>query len=205
MRRERFVQGEGMAATMSIGLFCGSSDRASAAQQESARAFGAQLAARGHRLVYGGGRVGLMGLAADAALAGGAEVAGVIPRFIADHEVAHHGVTRLEVVDSMHERKARMSELADAFVVLGGGFGTLDELFEILTWKQLGLHDRAIVLVNVEGVFDPLVALVDRLVEAAFVRDSHRELYSVVGRVEDVWQALEQAPRTTGSIASKLG
>jgi hypothetical protein len=188
-----------------LGLFCGSSERCSEAHRASARAFGRGLAERGHRLVYGGGRIGLMGTAADAALAGGSEVVGVIPRFLADFEVAHGGLTSLEVVETMHARKQRMSELADAFVVLGGGFGTLDELFEILTWKQLALHSRPIVIVNVEGVWDPLVELLERLVSAGFVRPAHRALVHVVADVDRIWPALDAAPVTSGGVASKLG
>ena len=193
-----------MKGPLTLCLFCGSSERVSEAQKASASAFGTQLARRGHRLAYGGGRVGLMGLAADAALAGGAEVVGVIPKFIADHEVAHTGTT-LEIVDTMHERKARLSELAQAFVILGGGFGTLDELFEMLTWKQLGLHDRPIVVVDVEGVWSRLRALLEGLVESGYARAEHLALLTFVPDVEAVWDALEKAPRSTGSIASKLG
>lgn len=188
-----------------VGLFCGSSDRVSAAHRESARTFGEGLAARGMGLVYGGGRVGLMGIAADAALAGGAPIMGVIPRFLAEAEVAHGGIAELVVTETMHERKQRMADRAHAFVVLGGGFGTLDELFEILTWKQLGLHARPIVIVNVDGFWDPLVALVERLVSDGFARPEHAALVSVVRSVDDVWDAIERAPAVSGSIASKLG
>lgn len=164
-----------------ICVFTGSSEGRDPRFAAGARAFGAALAAGGHGLVYGGGRVGLMGLVAQAALDGGAEVLGVIPRFMEAREVAHLGLTKLEWVDSMHARKARMAELADGFVALPGGWGTLDELFEILTWAQLGLHAKPVVLLNLEGFFDPLLAHLRTTAEAGFVRDTHHALLQVAG------------------------
>lgn len=157
-------------------VYCGSSPGDRPLYAEVARALGRRLAERGLGLVYGGGHVGLMGIIADAALAAGGEVVGVIPQRLVDAEVAHHGLSRLEVVTSMHERKARMAELADAFIALPGGFGTLDELFEILTWAQLGLHGKPCGLLDVEGYFTALVAWADQAVAAGFVRPRHREL-----------------------------
>jgi uncharacterized protein (TIGR00730 family) len=125
-------------------------------------------------LVYGGGNVGLMGVVADAALAAGATVIGVIPRALVARELGHQGITELRVVETMHERKAVMAELADAFVALPGGLGTLDELFEALTWAQLGLHQKPIGLLEVDGFFGPLVAYLDRAVAEGFVRPEHR-------------------------------
>lgn len=151
---------------------------------EIARAAGRTLAASGLGLVYGGGHVGLMGIVADAALAGGGEVIGVIPRQLVDAELAHQGLTELVVVESMHERKARMAELADAFIALPGGFGTLDELFEILTWAQLGLHGKPCGLLDVDGYFAPLVAWADGAVAAGFVRPRHRGLLMVDTAIE---------------------
>ena len=130
-------------------------------------------------LVYGGGHVGLMGVVADAALAAGGEVIGIIPRRLVDAELAHRGLTALEIVDSMHERKARMAELSDAFVALPGGFGTLDELFEILTWAQLGLHGKPCGLIDFESYYAPLIAWADAAVTAGFVRPAHRRLLMV--------------------------
>ena len=134
-----------------ICVFCGVSTGRAAAYATAARAFGQAVAVRGLGLVFGGGRVGLMGAVADGALAGGSEVIGVIPRSLVDRELAHGGLSALEVVGSLHERKARMAELADAFVALPGGFGTLDELLELLTWSQLGLHGKPVGLLDVDG------------------------------------------------------
>jgi hypothetical protein len=153
-------------------VFCGASSGRVPAYAAAARSFGEATARRGLGLVFGGGRVGLMGAVADAALAAGGEVIGVIPQSLVDRELAHEGVTRLEVVDSLHERKARMAELADAFVALPGGFGTLDELLEQLTWSQLGLHASPIGLLDVEGYWRPLIALARHATEEGFVRES---------------------------------
>jgi uncharacterized protein (TIGR00730 family) len=141
-------------------------------------------------LVYGGGSVGLMGVVADAALAGGGEVIGVIPESLAAKEVAHRGLTRLHVVGSMHERKALMAELADGFVALPGGYGTLDELFEAITWGQLGIHRKPIGLLDVEGYFGPLVALVEGAVGAGFIRPQYRGLFAVSPSVDGLLAAL---------------
>ena len=126
---------------------------------------GVRLAQENIALVYGGGNVGLMGILADAALAAGGEVIGVIPQQLVEWEVAHRGLTRLEIVANMHERKARMFDLADAFVALPGGYGTLDEMFEMLTWRQLGLGDKPCAFLDVEAFFEPLIAQLDRMVE----------------------------------------
>ncbi len=160
-------------------IYCGSSPGDRPLYGEVARALGRRIAERGLGLVYGGGHVGLMGMIADAALAAGGEVIGVIPQRLVDAEVAHHGLSQLEVVQSMHERKARMAELADAFIALPGGFGTLDELFEILTWAQLGLHGKPCGLLDVERYFASLVAWADNAVAAGFVRPRHRALLMV--------------------------
>lgn len=159
-----------------ICVFCGSSSGSDPRFSEGARAFGSLLAARGHGLVYGGGRHGLMGAVAEGALAGGAEVVGVIPDFMGERELAHPGLSRLEWVDSMHARKARMGELSDAIVALPGGWGTLDELFEALTWAQLGLHAKPIGLLNLLGFFDPLLEAVHSAVAAGFVKAGHSGL-----------------------------
>ena len=162
-----------------ICVYCGSSMGDRPGYAALARQVGELIAHRGLGLVYGGGRVGLMGVVADAALEAGGEVVGVIPQRLIDAEVAHTGLTRLDVVDSMHERKARMAELSDAFIALPGGFGTLDELFEILTWAQLGLHGKPSGLLDAEGYFAPLVAWADAAVDAGFVRPAHRRLLMV--------------------------
>ncbi len=160
----------------SICLFCGSSPRVKNGYLGLARNFGTTVAARGLDLVYGGGRTGLMGAAADAALAAGGRVIGVIPRSLAEMEVAHAGLTELRLVDSMHERKAMMADLSDGFAALPGGLGTLDEWFEIWTWAQLGFHDKPIGLLNFEGFFDPLLKFLDHLVTEGFVRPEHRAM-----------------------------
>ncbi len=160
-------------------VYCGSSPGDCPEFAELARELGRVLAARGLGLVYGGGHVGLMGTLADAVLAAGGEVTGIIPQRLVDAEVAHTGLTALEIVGSMHERKARMAELADAFIALPGGFGTLDELFEILTWAQLGLHGKPCGLIDFDGYYAPLVAWADSAVRAGFVRPAHRQLLMV--------------------------
>jgi uncharacterized protein (TIGR00730 family) len=153
-------------------VFCGASSGRLPEYAEAARAFGAAAAARGLGIVYGGGRVGLMGAVADAALAAGGEVIGVIPQELVDRELAHGALTELRIVGSLHERKALMAELSDAFVALPGGFGTLDELLEQLTWSQLGLHDKPIGLFDVDEYWRPLIALARHATEEGFVRES---------------------------------
>jgi uncharacterized protein (TIGR00730 family) len=152
---------------------------------EAARALGAAIAARGWRLVYGGAHRGLMGELADAALAGGAEVIGILPHHLAGKEIAHRGLTTLELVGSMAERKGRMFELADGFLTLPGGFGTLDELFETLTAAQLGLHAKPIALVDVGGYFTPIAAWLDGATRAGLVAAAHRALLTVHADLED--------------------
>jgi uncharacterized protein (TIGR00730 family) len=157
-------------------VFCGSSHGRDGVYRESAAAVGRLIAARGLGLVYGGGSVGLMGVVADAALASGGEVIGVIPEGLARAEIAHAGLSELHVVPGMHARKAMMASLADAFLALPGGFGTLDELFEIVTWSQLGLHRKPIALLNVAGYFDPLLTFLERAVADGFVAPSNHHL-----------------------------
>jgi uncharacterized protein (TIGR00730 family) len=157
-------------------VFCGSNAGRRPAFGEAAHALGSALAARGLGLVYGGGNVGLMGIVADAALAGGAEVIGVIPEALMKKELGHTGVTKLHVVGSMHERKALMADLAGAFVMLPGGFGTYEEFCEVLTWGQLGLHEKPCGVLDVDGFYAPLLAFFDRAVEDGFVSAAHRGL-----------------------------
>jgi len=154
-----------------VAVFCGSHAGVSTRHAEDAAAVGRAIARAGAGLVYGGGRVGLMGILADAALEEGAPVYGVIPAGMAKRELSHPGVTRLDVVSTMHERKARMADAAAGFVALAGGFGTLDEFFEIVTWRQLGHHRRPVVLFNGSGFWDPLLAVVARMAEERFIRD----------------------------------
>ena len=162
----------------SICIYCGSNTGSNPIYAERAAALGTRLAQQGLAVVYGGGNVGLMGVVADAALAAGGEVIGVIPEQLVGWEVAHTGLTRLEVVANMHERKARMFDLADGFVALPGGFGTLDEMFEMLTWRQLGIGDKPCAFLDVQGFFEPLVAMMDRMVEERFLHaDQRRDLW----------------------------
>jgi uncharacterized protein (TIGR00730 family) len=157
-------------------VFCGSSAGGAAVYAAQATRLGEALARRGLSLVYGGGHIGLMGILADAALRGGAAVIGVIPQALVDRELAHTGLTEIRVVATMHLRKALMADLADGFAALPGGFGTADELFEILTWSQLGLHAKPVGLLNVNAFFDPLLAWLDQTVHEGFVRPGHRRL-----------------------------
>lgn len=157
------------ARPFTVCVYCGSRHGDREAYAEAARAVGRLIGERGWAMVYGGGRVGLMGEAADAALQAGAEVTGILPRSLAAREVGHAGLSRLELVDSMHVRKHRMAELSDAFIALPGGIGTMDELFEIWTWRQLGLHARPVGLLDVEGYYEPLVAMLRGMVERDFL------------------------------------
>jgi uncharacterized protein (TIGR00730 family) len=174
----------------SICIFCGSSTGNRSIYQEAAQAMGEAIARRGLSLIYGGGNVGLMGMVADAALAAGGEATGVIPKFLVDKEIAHNGLTQLHVVDSMHDRKALMTELADAFIALPGGYGTLEEFCEILTWAQLGLHQKPQGLLNVEGYYDPLLQLFDRAVTEDFLRSELRSLVLESSSSEDLLDLL---------------
>jgi uncharacterized protein (TIGR00730 family) len=178
-------------------VFTGSRVGARSAYAAGAAAFGALLAKRSITLVYGGGRVGLMGIVADAALDAGGQVIGVIPEWLERKEIAHGGLTELRVVNSMHERKALMAGLSDAFVALPGGFGTFDELFEILTWAQIGLHDKAIGLLDTEGYFAPWLGLVTHAEREGFVSAENRDLFVVRddgGLLLDALSAFEPKP-----------
>jgi uncharacterized protein (TIGR00730 family) len=159
-----------------VAVFCGSNAGTDPAYAEAAVELGALLADRGIGLVYGGGAVGLMGIVADAVLAGGGEVTGVIPQHLWDKEVGHRGLTELLVVGSMHERKLAMADRADAFIGLPGGVGTLEELFEAITWTQLGIQHKAVGFLDVAGFYQPLLRFLDDTVDAGFVRSEHRSM-----------------------------
>ena len=163
----------------SICVFCGSSPGALPDYVAAAQSLGKVLAERGIRLVYGGASVGVMGAVADATLAAGGEAVGVIPRPLWEREVGHTGLTELHVVETMHQRKALMAELADGFIALPGGIGTLEELFEVWTWGQLGIHHKPCGLLNVAGYYQPLVAFLDHMVRQQFVREEHRSFVLV--------------------------
>ncbi|RZK13646.1 MAG: TIGR00730 family Rossman fold protein [Hymenobacter sp.] len=159
----------------SLAVYCGSSSGNQPIYTQQAQAMGRELARRGSTLVYGGGCVGLMGTIADAVLAEGGKVIGVIPGFLADKELAHKGCTELHVVETMHQRKLLMADLADGFVAMPGGFGTLEELFEVLTWGQLGLHGKPVGLLNTLGFYDSLLGLLDHMSAEAFLRAENRQ------------------------------
>ena len=163
----------------SLCVFCGSRSGTEPAHAEAAGALGRALAAEGITLVYGGGRVGLMGVVADAALGEGGEVVGVIPRALLEREIAHSGLPDLRVVGSMHERKALMSELSEGFIALPGGTGTLEEFFEVLTWAQLGEHRKPCGLLNAGRYYDPLLAVFDHMVQQGFLSEEHRAMVLV--------------------------
>jgi uncharacterized protein (TIGR00730 family) len=165
-----------MSALKRICVFCGSSIGSPPTYADAARELGRTLAQRGTGIVYGGGKVGLMGVLADAALAAGGEVVGVIPDALVAREIGHTGLTKLHVVRSMHERKTLMADLADAFIALPGGYGTFEEFFEAVTWTQLGIHRKACGLLNIDGYYDALLALLARAVADGFIREANRAL-----------------------------
>jgi uncharacterized protein (TIGR00730 family) len=171
-------------------VYAGSNPGSDPAYAEAAAAFAATMAERGIGLVYGGGKVGLMGVLADTMLAHGGEAIGVMPQALIDREIGHPGLTELKVVDSMHERKAQMAELADAFVAVPGGIGTLEELIEVYTWSQLGIHDKACGVLNVKGYYDHLAALLDHAVTEGFLRPQHRAVLSVASEPADLLDRL---------------
>lgn len=176
----------------SLCVFCGSSTGARPEYAEVAAALGAAIAERGLRLVYGGASVGLMGAVAGGALRAGGEVIGVLPHHLAGREVGHIGLTRLELVDTMHERKARMMELSDGFIALPGGIGTFEELFEVWTWGQLGLHRKPCALLNVADYYAPLIHFLDNGVSEGFVRPAYRAMLVVASTVPSLFDALDQ-------------
>ena len=182
-----------MVALRAVGVFCGSSAPADPRYRDAARALGALLARRGVGLVYGGGRVGLMGELADAALGHGGRVIGVIPAGLFAREVNHTGLTELREVASMHERKQLMYDLSDGFVALPGGLGTLEELAEVATWSQLGLHSKPVVLLNVDGFWGPLVAQLDRMVRTGLLKPASRDLMQQARSAEEALAVLTAA------------
>jgi len=187
----------GAARIRRICIFCGASPGRDPRHVELARSVGAELAARGIGIVYGGGRVGLMGALAEGALAAGGEVIGVIPRRLVDRELAHTGLTELRVVGSLHERKAVMAELSDAFIALPGGLGTLEELSEVLSWAQLALHAKPCGMVDPTGYFEPLLAFLDRAVDEGFLARADRERLAVrpdLDALLETFGAWEQLP-----------
>ncbi len=183
-----------MVSLSSVCVYCGSSSRVNDIYKIAARRLGTNLAVAGIRLVYGGGHVGLMGILADAVLTAGGRVTGIIPEHLQALEVGHNNLSELVVVESMHERKRMMVDRSDAFVVLPGGLGTLDETFEVVTWKQLRLHDKPIVIADIAGYWTPLTALFEHMTEAGFVTGGHARLFTVVNEVDQVLEALSRHP-----------
>lgn len=189
----------------SVAVFCGSRTGHDPAHEAAALALGAGLAESGMRLVYGGGAVGLMGAVARGCIGGGGVAHGVIPSFLIQAERAHVAATELEVTPSMHARKTRMFDLADAFVTLSGGLGTLDETVEILTWKQLGLHDKPVLILDINGWARPFLGLVDSLVDQGFVSEANRRLYAVAADVSSALAMLRAARAADpGASSSRL-
>jgi uncharacterized protein (TIGR00730 family) len=174
-----------------IAVFCGSGSGAGDHYREAAYAAGQALAARNIRLVYGGARVGLMGAVADGALDGGGEVTGVIPAFLRTKEIAHEGLTELIITETMHERKLRMHELSDGILTLPGGFGTMEELFEMLTWGQLGLHRKPVGVLNIRGFYDPLLQLAETMVREAFLSRANADMLLVNDAIGPLLEAMQ--------------
>ena len=187
-----------------VAVYCGSADGNDPAFRAEAAKLGKAIATAGLGLVYGGANVGLMGAVADAALAGGAEVIGVLPQLLAGHEIAHRGLTRLETVATMHERKARMVALSGAFLILPGGYGTLDELLEILTWSQLRIHAKPCVLINTIGYWDGLLSFLDSTVGAGFLKPENRKLLQVAENAEQAVQMALRLLRSQGGVKSRF-
>ena len=192
-----------MAEIKSLCVYCGSSGNVRESHRAAARELGTRMAQADIRLVFGGGRVGLMGIVADAALHAGGHVTGVIPKFLKARELGHTGCTELVVTENMHDRKFRMAALADAIVVLPGGLGTLDEAFEILTWKQIGLHDKPVVFADIDGYWSPLVALIDNQIAERYVREEHRDLFRVAPAIADIFPLLRAMPASTVSLEAR--
>ena len=193
-----------MPSPASVCVYCGSSVSVAEPYRQAATRLGQILGERRIRVIYGGGRIGLMGLVADAALTAGGEVVGIIPRHIQDMEVAHTTLTEMHVVETMHERKRMMMDQSEAFIVLPGGLGTLDETFEILTWKQLGLHDRPIVVADIAGYWQPFLALIRHAVGEGFIQEQHDTLFHTVQTVEDILPILAGEPTLETPVSNLM-
>jgi len=178
----------------SVCVYCGSSPNMEAAVEKEIRAFGREIAARGVRLVYGGASRGLMGALADEVIAAGGKVTGVIPKALEGRESAHRGLTELKVVGSMHEREQLMFDLSDAFVAFPGGFGTMEEIIEMITWKQMGIHGKPIVIANIGGYFNPLLQQFELAVQRKYARNEDRILFAVADTTKAILTFLEGAP-----------
>jgi uncharacterized protein (TIGR00730 family) len=193
-----------MTVIHSLAVFCGSRVGVNPVYAQAGRTLGHGLGQAGVRLVFGGGRIGIIGVVADAVLEAGGTVLGVIPEFLTQWEVAHEGVTQMVVTDSMHTRKRRLYEESDAFLIMPGGLGTFDEAFEIITWRQLRLHDKPIILCNVAGSVAPLVATIDHAIEQGFADPACRGLFEVIEGVPAVLERLRTLPAGTGGLVERL-
>lgn len=174
-----------------ITVFCGSSLGTDTVFEEQAYLLGKTLASLDIAVIYGGAKVGLMGKVADGALQNGGEVVGVLPEFLKQKEIAHEGLTRLILVETMHERKIRMHELSDAIIALPGGFGTMEEFFEMLTWAQLGLHKKPVALLNINGFYDPLITLIQTMVSKGFLKEIYQSMLISADNIGDLLEAME--------------
>ena len=192
-----------MSKIKSVCVYCGSSINVDDDFKDAARAFGKILADNKIRLVYGGGKAGLMGIIADSVMQNGGEVIGIIPKHISDREIQHKGLTELHIVESMHVRKQMMVDYSDAFVVLPGGVGTLDETCEIITWRQLGIHDMPIVIANIKNYWTPFLSVIDHLVEQGFMRPQDKKTYMVVDDLNKILETLTTAPKESFDPSSK--
>lgn len=188
----------------SVCIYCGSSNQARDVFQQTAAEIGQKLAENDFRLVYGGGRLGLMGIVANSCVKAGGYVIGYIPHHLDEFEGANTEIQELHLVDSMHTRKFRMAENSDAFVILPGGFGTLDELFEIITWRQLNLHEKPIILLNIEGYWNPLIALIHQIIDESFAKPEHRDFIKIANSVDDVLKVLQVIELDDPSFNTKL-
>ncbi|SRR5579883_1161042 len=193
-----------MATVKRLCVYCGSCRGNNELFRLSATRLGTLLARSGIEVVFGGGRVGLMGLVADAALAAGGRVTGIIPGHLHEREVGHPGLSELVIVENMHQRKRRMFELADGFIVLPGGLGTLDETFEIITWKQLGLHDKPVIIVDIDGYWAPLRGLIDHVIGEGFTSRTALNYFRVVADVEEILPMIASLPEPMAPVAAKL-
>lgn len=177
---------------MNICIYCGSSPGNNKTILELAQRFGRMMAQNGHNLVYGGSSLGVMGVVADSVMLHGGEVIGVIPENLFSKEVAHRGITRLITVKDMHQRKSHMAELSDAFIAFPGGFGTMEELFEIITWNQIGIMNKPVTVMNIDGYYDHLIRMIDHSVEAGFIKPANRAVVQVAETLEECLQLCER-------------
>ena len=173
---------------MNICVYCGSSRGYDTSIHRQAEEFARQLSGKGHRLIYGGGSIGIMGILADTVMKNGGEVTGVIPKDLFRKEVAHQGITELITVDDMHQRKSTMADLADAFVALPGGFGTLEELFEIITWNQIGIFRKPVVVLNLNSFFNPVIQMIEQAIDAGFIKPHNGEILNIAHTFDECFE-----------------